>query len=99
MAYYGRKVSANGVGRFPYSPISILYYSTHSSHGSYGNERPLETSPKKETNHQNKKSEGLIMALISITIVFAAHIMHYITYFRSVDVYPKILMEVKWLFY
>ena len=34
------------------------------------------------------------MALISITVVFAAHVMHSMTYFRSMDVYPKILMEV-----
>ena len=34
------------------------------------------------------------MALISITVVFAAHVMHSTTYFRSMDVYPKILMEV-----
>ena len=39
------------------------------------------------------------MALISIAVVFAAHVMHSLTYFRSMDAYPKILMEVEWLFY
>ena len=39
------------------------------------------------------------MALISIVVVFAGHVMHSLTYFRSMDVYPKILMEVEWLFY
>ena len=39
------------------------------------------------------------MALISIAVVFAAHVMHSMTYFRSMDVYPKILIEVEWLFY
>ena len=39
------------------------------------------------------------MALISIAVVFAGHVMHSMTYFRSMDFYPKILIEVEWLFY
>ena len=46
----------------------------------------------------------VIIALISITVVFAvfwfpAHVMHYITYFRRMDVYPKIPREISLLFY
>ena len=35
------------------------------------------------------------MAFISIAVVFGAHFMHSLTYFRSMDVYPKILMDVE----
>ena len=35
------------------------------------------------------------MALISIAVVFAGHVMHSMTYFQSMDVYPKILMDVE----
>ena len=64
--------------------------------------------PGNVTEERHKSSEQekrrVIIALISITVVFAvfwfpAHVMHYITYFRRTDVYPKIPMEIEWLFY
>ena len=44
-----------------------------------------------KSSEQEKRR--VIMAFISIAVVFAAHVMHSLTYFRSMDVYPKILME------
>ena len=39
------------------------------------------------------------MALVAITVAFAAHVVHSVAYFRGTDVYPKILRGVEWLFY
>ncbi|XP_067055638.1 tachykinin-like peptides receptor 86C isoform X2 [Acropora muricata] len=64
--------------------------------------------PGNVTEERHKSSEQekrrVISALISITVVFAvfwfrAHVMHYITVFRRTDVYPKVPMEIEWLFY
>ena len=55
------------------------------------------TEERDKSSEQEKRR--VIIALISIAVVFAAHIMHSMTYFRSMDVYLKILMEVEWLFY
>ena len=59
-----------------------------------------------EERHKSSEQEKLrvIIALISITVVFAvfwfpAHVMHYVTYFRRTDVYPRIPMEIGRLFY
>ncbi|XP_015766981.1 PREDICTED: tachykinin-like peptides receptor 86C isoform X1 [Acropora digitifera] len=59
-----------------------------------------------EERHKSSKQEKrrVIIALISITVVFAvfwfpAHVMHYVTYFRRTDVYPKVPLEIKCLFY
>ncbi|XP_015772749.1 PREDICTED: tachykinin-like peptides receptor 86C [Acropora digitifera] len=66
------------------------------------------TIPGNVTEERHKSSEQekrrVISALISITVVFAvfwfpAHVMHYITVFRRTDVYPKVPMEIEWLFY
>ena len=56
-----------------------------------------ETEERDKSSEQEKRR--VIIALISFAVVFAAHVMHSMTYFRSMDVYPKILMEVEWLFY
>ena len=64
--------------------------------------------PGNVTEERHKSSEQekrrVIIALISITVVFAVfwfppHVMHYITYFRRTDVYPKIPKEITRLFY
>ena len=64
--------------------------------------------PGNVTEERHKSSEQekrrVIIALISITVVFAvfwfpAHVMHYITFFRTTDVYPKVPLEIEWLFY
>ncbi|XP_044175545.1 tachykinin-like peptides receptor 86C isoform X2 [Acropora millepora] len=64
--------------------------------------------PGNVTEERHKSSEQekrrVIIALISITVVFAvfwfpAHVMHYITFFRRTDVYPKVPMEIECLFY
>ena len=64
--------------------------------------------PGNVTEERHKSSEQekrrVIIALISITVVFAvfwfpAHVMHYITFFRKTDVYPKVPMEIECLFY
>ena len=64
--------------------------------------------PGNVTEERHKSSEQekrrVISALISITVVFAVfwfppHIMHYITVFRTTDVYPKVPMEIQCLFY
>ena len=64
--------------------------------------------PGNVTEERHKSSEQekrrVIIALISITVVFTvfwfpAHVMHYITFFRRADVYPKVPMEIKCLFY
>ena len=64
--------------------------------------------PGNVTEERHKSSEQekrrVIITLITITVVFAAfwfpaHVMHYITYFRRTDVYPKVPMEIEWLFY
>ena len=64
--------------------------------------------PGNVTEERHKSSEQekrrVIIALISITVVFAvfwfpAHVMHYITYFRTTDVYPKVPKEIEWLCY
>ena len=64
--------------------------------------------PGNVTEERHKSSEQekrrVISALISITVVFAvfwfpAHVMHYVTYFRRTDVYPKLPKEIGWLFY
>ena len=64
--------------------------------------------PGNVTEERHKSSEQekrrVIIALISITVVFTvfwfpAHVMHYITFFRRTDVYPKVPMEIKCLFY
>ena len=64
--------------------------------------------PGNVTEERHKSSEQekrrVISALISITVVFAVfwfppHVMHYITVFRTTDVYPKVPMEIQCLFY
>ena len=64
--------------------------------------------PGNVTEERHKSSEQekrrVIIALISITVVFAvfwfpAHVMHYIKFFRTMDVYPKIPMAIEALFY
>ena len=57
----------------------------------------IVTEERDKSSEQEKRR--VIIPLISIAVVFAAHVMHSMTYFRSMDVYPKILMEVEWLFY
>ena len=59
-----------------------------------------------EERHKSSKQERrrVIIALISITVVFAvfwfpAHVMHYIKFFRTMDVYLKIPKEIIMLFY
>ena len=53
------------------------------------------------SSEQEKRK--VIIALISITVMFAvfwfpAHVMHYIKYFQTMDVYPKIPREIIRLF-
>ena len=64
--------------------------------------------PENVTEERHKSSEQekrrVIIALISITVVFAvfwfpAHVMHYVSYFRRTDVYPRIPREIERLFY
>ena len=60
------------------------------------------TEERFRSSEQEKRR--VIIALISITVVFAvfwfpAHVMHYITYFRRMDVYTKIPREISLLFY
>ncbi|XP_029200534.2 tachykinin-like peptides receptor 86C [Acropora millepora] len=60
------------------------------------------TEERHKSSEQEKRS--VISALISITVVFAVfwfppHVMHYITFFRTMDVYPKIPKEIIKLFY
>ena len=64
--------------------------------------------PGNVTEERHKSSEQekrrVIIALISITVVFAvfwfpSHVMLYIRFFRTTDVYPKVPMEIKRLFY
>ena len=55
------------------------------------------------TEERDKSSElekrRVMIALISITVVFAAQVMPSMTNFPSTDVYPKILRLNQWLFY
>ena len=64
--------------------------------------------PGNVTEERHKSSEQekrrVIIALISITVVFAvfwfpAHVIHYIAYFRRMDVFPKIPWAITWLCY
>ena len=60
------------------------------------------TEERLRSSEQEKRR--VIIALISITVAFAvfwfpAHVMHYITYFRRMGVYPKIPREIIWLCY
>ena len=60
------------------------------------------TEERLRSSEQEKRR--VIIALISITVVFAvfwfpAHVMHYISFFRRMDVYPKIPREVELLCY
>ena len=53
----------------------------------------IVTEERDKSSEQEKRR--VIMALISIAVVFAAHVMHSLTYFRSMDNYSTILMEVE----
>ena len=60
------------------------------------------TEERLRSSEQEKRR--VIIALISITVVFAvfwfpAHVMHYILYFRRIDVYFKIPREIRCLCY
>ena len=60
------------------------------------------TEERLRSSEQEKRR--VIIALISITVVFAvfwfpAHVMHYIRFFRRMDVYPKIPRAVELLCY
>ena len=60
------------------------------------------TEERLRSSEQEKRR--VIIALISITVVFAvfwfpAHVIHYITVFRRMDVYPKTPKEVELLCY
>ena len=60
------------------------------------------TEERYKSSEQEKRR--VIIALISITVVFAvfwfpAHVMHYITFFRRTDLYPKVPREIQCLFY
>ena len=64
---------------------------------------PVNVTEERQKSSEQEKRR-VISALISITVVFAvfwfpAHVMHYITFFRKTDVYPKVPMEIECLLY
>ena len=64
---------------------------------------PVNVTEERQKSSEQEKRR-VISALISITVVFAvfwfpAHVMHYITFFRTTDVYPKVPIEIELLFY